>query len=150
MIKGQTLIYVFMLVIGAIFLPFQSKYGYREQLVIKYNEMETKENALYLNRLHRKFSCCGVTGQKFNITNDPSVWNPDDEVLRKLPKSCCSNLDANQQCTSNAVYQTTCDDAFQKAAHTYKTIVIILLSVSIVFTLITLFALKRMTVLLKT
>lgn len=146
MIKSQILAYVIILVIGAIFLPFESKYNYRERLVARYNQIDAKENALYLHELHTKFACCGVTGQKFNITTDPTVWNPDDAVLRQLPKSCCKALDESNQCTATNVYRTTCETVFNKAAHTYKTIVLALLSVCIGFTLISLFVLNRVEV----
>ena len=143
MVKSQILIYVVMLVIGTIFLPYESKYDYRSKLVVRYNELNEKENGLYLHELHTKYACCGVTGQKFNITTDPTIWNPDDDVLRRLPKSCCKTLDETSQCTDLNVYPTTCESVFDRAAHTYKRWVLSLLGLCTGLTFVSLFALYR-------
>lgn len=142
LIKIQVLLYGLMLVVGSIFLPFRSKYAYRDRLIVKYNQIDEKQSAFYLDELHTKFACCGVMGQKFNITRDPTIWNPDDQILRKLPNSCCKLPYANR-CAYTNVHPTTCEIKFDEAARTYKKLVLSLLSVTTVFTLVALFALNR-------
>lgn len=82
---------------------------YRDLLGKAYNRTQGG-NSTYLDTLHTKFSCCGTSGMQLKVDGDPTLFKPTHETLTKLPSSCCIELDANEQCNSDHIYQTPCDE----------------------------------------
>lgn len=81
---------------------------YRDSLVKTYNRTQGDTNQ-YLDTLHAKFKCCGISKMQLNVDGDPHLFKPTNGTLTRLPKSCCVELDADDRCSAEHIYETPCD-----------------------------------------
>lgn len=107
---------------------------YKKNLAEKYNETQGGTDD-YLDTLHAKFSCCGLSDMELNVTGDPSLFKPAKDMLTIFPRSCCVDLAENDTCTFESNYQRTCDAEYSRKAHVFDFVAVSLLIISILWTI---------------
>lgn len=109
---------------------------YAARLAQLYNDTQGGTND-YLDQLHVKISCCGVSGMQLNTDSDPTDFRiPSRDVFSKLPQSCCASLDENERCTYDRIYLNTCDAEYAGRLTVFNVVVSTFLFVSLIWKII--------------
>lgn len=109
---------------------------YAEKLAEIYRDSQGNSNE-YLNTLHGRFSCCGVSKMRFNIDSDPTKFRvPAFDIAAEFPHSCCPSLDSFDRCTYTLIYWDTCDTKYTQRATIFNVVVTISLFASLIWKII--------------
>lgn len=135
-----TVVLVGMVAVLSIQSSFDYGSVYRRKLAQLYNETDGGTND-YLDTLHTKFSCCGTSEMRLNITNDTTVFEPVYGIITRFPKSCC--VEPEEHCGSAHIYQRPCDVQHFKRVKLFAWITVSLLVVSLIWKILMVFAYRK-------
>ena len=115
---------------------------YGSKLSKLYNETQGGTNE-YLDALHVKFTCCGVSGMMINPELDRTSFQlPGYDAFTKIPKSCCAELEENE-CTDDHIYSNTCDAAYSIKVKVFDFVMAAFLFGSLIWKVLLIFSYRK-------
>ena len=133
LVKFPLITIISALICMVVFVPLRlDRDFFRSKLIEKYNATQGEPED-YLDRLHTKFSCCGTNDFQVNVTDDGNVFKLKDDMLTRFPRSCCSTLAEEEQCTFEKIWKTTCETVRARKALVFDLVQVALLVLSILW-----------------